>query len=139
MDIFLFIKGFLFLNILCTLLLILLFHIRSGDKISILPSLFMNLSKSQAIQTSFKEKLIEQYLKNHFETYASSVQRCNETRQFLSDMLKLHEQMISYPNEYFYGRGIVLTVRIFQLKFTKINLKMMELSNTRLPVEVMRY
>jgi hypothetical protein len=49
--------------------------------------------------------------------------------------LRLH--MIPYPNEYFHGRGIVLTTGKSQLKFAKINLKMLELTGTRLPVQVL--
>ncbi|CAF1325480.1 unnamed protein product [Rotaria sordida] len=51
-------------------------------------------------------------------------------------LIALREQLVSYPNEYFHGRGIVLTTGSNQLKFTKVNLKMMEFSGTRLNVQV---
>jgi hypothetical protein len=44
--------------------------------------------------------------------------------------------MISYPDEYFHGRGIVLTVGPNQLDFAEVNLKMIERSGTRLGVQV---
>jgi len=46
------------------------------------------------------------------------------------------QQMVPYPNEYFHGRGIVLTVGPSQLTFARVNLKMIEFSGTRLPVQV---
>jgi hypothetical protein len=51
-------------------------------------------------------------------------------------LISLRQQIVPYPNEYFHGRGIVLTVGQNQLGLAKVNLKMIELSGTRLPVQV---
>jgi hypothetical protein len=51
-------------------------------------------------------------------------------------MPTLRIEMMPYPNEYFHGRGIVLTTGRKQLKFARVNLKMIEITGTRLPVQV---
>ena len=112
MDICVIIRGFLCFNIFCTLLLMLLFHIREGSK-------FSNGLQVQTIQTGDLDDKQSKLL--------SAIPKL---------LVELRKQMVPYPNEYFYGRGIVLTVGIFQLSFAKVNLKMIELSNTRLPIEV---
>jgi hypothetical protein len=79
--------------------------------------------------------------------YEESVDECNTTNPLTNGekhafdiisvkLVTLRNQMISYPNEYFHGRGIVLTTGQRQLKFAKVNLKMLELTGTRLPVQV---
>jgi hypothetical protein len=113
-------------------------------------SLFINLSNSSSTNSSFRNELINQRLRSYFLMYENSSQECkisipltNKQNQSYSAILKsldsLRQQIVPYPNEYFYGRGIVLTVGLKQLKYAKANLKMLELSNTRLPVQVNRY
>lgn len=147
MAVFTTLKVFLYFNIICTLLLILLFHIRSVNKMATIPSSIINLSKSHQITIKFREQLIKQRLETHFQMYDSSTKICNEKveldaklNQSLSVISKLlvelRGQIVPYPNEYFYGRGIVLTVGLLQMKYAKINLKMMELSHIQLPIEV---
>jgi hypothetical protein len=79
--------------------------------------------------------------------YENSLNECNTTKMLTDDqkdafdiisitLPTLSFQIIPYPNEYFHGRGIVLTTGRRQLKFAKVNLKMLELSGTRLPVQV---
>ena len=46
------------------------------------------------------------------------------------------QQIVPYPNDHFYGRGIVLSVGPNQFKFAQVNLKMIELTKTKLPVQV---
>ncbi|CAF3598061.1 unnamed protein product, partial [Rotaria sp. Silwood2] len=50
-------------------------------------------------------------------------------------LITLRQQMILYPNEYFHGRGIVLSVGHYQLPFARVNLKMIEHSGTKLHVQ----
>jgi hypothetical protein len=54
-------------------------------------------------------------------------------------MATLRTEIIPYPNEYFHGRGIVLTTGKKQFKFARINLKMLEITGTRLPVQVISF
>ncbi|CAF1171960.1 unnamed protein product [Rotaria sordida] len=51
-------------------------------------------------------------------------------------LIKLREQIVPYPEEYFEGRGIVLTVGFAQASSEKVTLKMIELSGTQLPVQL---
>ncbi|CAF4331056.1 unnamed protein product, partial [Rotaria sordida] len=51
-------------------------------------------------------------------------------------LIKLREQIVPYPEEYFEGRGIVLTVGFAQASSEKVTLKMIELSGTQLPVQI---
>ncbi|CAF0930915.1 unnamed protein product [Rotaria sordida] len=51
-------------------------------------------------------------------------------------LITLRQQIIPYPNEYFHGRGIVLTVGPHQLALAKVNLKMIEHSGTQLHVQI---
>ncbi|CAF2443998.1 unnamed protein product [Rotaria sp. Silwood2] len=48
----------------------------------------------------------------------------------------LRQQVVPYPNDHFSGRGIVLTVGFNQLKFLKVNLKMIELTATKLSIQI---
>ena len=84
---------------------------------------------------------------NHPHTYNNSLDQCDIGKpltdeeksafQTISDtLITLRTRMIPYPNEYFQGRGIVLTTGSEQLDFAKINLKMLELTGTQLPVQV---
>jgi hypothetical protein len=55
----------------------------------------------------------------------------------MSDLLQaFRKQIVPYPNDYFHGRGIVLTAGRNQMKFAKVNLKMIELTRTKLSVQV---
>ncbi|CAF3928778.1 unnamed protein product [Rotaria sordida] len=51
-------------------------------------------------------------------------------------LITLRQQIVPYPNEYFHGRGIVLTVGPHQLALARANLKMIEHSNTQLHVQI---
>jgi hypothetical protein len=55
----------------------------------------------------------------------------------MSDSLQIfRKRIVPYPNNHFYGRGIVLTAGTNQIKYAKVNLKMMELTGTKLPIQV---
>jgi len=97
--------------------------------------------------TYFKRKLFSERLSSYNVLYNDSFPVCNNTnlldgdqkRDFLrmSELLQtFRKQIVPYPNNYFYGRGIVLTAGPNQIKFAKVNLKMIELSRTKLPVQV---
>ena len=103
--------------------------------------------KNELIDLSFKNELINERLASHSQLYNNSMIGCNNALPLpaghhklfsaLSTVLiKFRGQMVSYPNEYFQGRGIVLTVGREQFKYAKVNLKMIEHSGTRLPVQV---
>jgi hypothetical protein len=55
----------------------------------------------------------------------------------ISELLKTIKKKIApYPTNRFYGRGIVLTAGPKQIKYAKVNLKMIELTRTNLSVQV---
>ncbi|CAF3863785.1 unnamed protein product [Rotaria magnacalcarata] len=51
-------------------------------------------------------------------------------------LVKLRGQVVPFPEETFEGRGIVLTVGFAQASNEKVSLKMIELSGTKLPVQI---
>jgi hypothetical protein len=112
-------------------------------------SSFVNLLNSYSNDSSFRNELINQRLTSYLLMYENSSYECDistplttqQNRSFsaISKSLdSLRQKIVPYPNEYFHGRGIVLTLGMKQLKYAKANLKMLELSNTRLPVQVNR-
>ncbi|CAF3350704.1 unnamed protein product [Rotaria sp. Silwood1] len=52
-------------------------------------------------------------------------------------LVTLRQQIVPYQNEYFHGRGIVLTVGPSQLELARVNLKMIEHSGTQLNVQTL--
>jgi hypothetical protein len=81
------------------------------------------------------------YENSSYECDISTPLTTQQNRSFSAiskSLNSLRQQIVPYPNEYFHGRGIVLTLGLTQLKYAKANLKMLELSNTRLPVQVNR-
>lgn len=95
----------------------------------------------------FRQKLVRQLLASHSNFYGAKLNNCNIVDPFTHErsrvlvnisqlLIKLREQIVAYPEENFQGQGIVLTVGMAQVSFEKINLKMIELSGTRLPVQV---
>ncbi|CAF4327076.1 unnamed protein product, partial [Rotaria sordida] len=94
----------------------------------------------------FRQELIRRHLASHSRFYDYSAGICNITDNLprerprilvnISELLiKLREQIVPYPEEYFEGRGIVLTVGFAQASSEKVTLKMIELSGTQLPVQ----
>jgi hypothetical protein len=111
------------------------------------PVYVVDVRISHLIDTSFKQQLFNEHLSTYKILYNNLLPVCNTTnslntdqqRDFhrMSELLKtFRQQIIPYPNNYFYGRGIVLSVGPNQLKYAKVNLKMIELTLTRLPVQV---
>jgi hypothetical protein len=49
---------------------------------------------------------------------------------------RFRKEIVPYPKNYFYGRGIVLTAGSNQMNYAEVNLKMMELTGTKLSVQV---
>ena len=99
------------------------------------------------IHSPFQKELISQCLFNHRRLYENSSSVCQTARaendeqnrifhELLESLNSLRQQIVPYPNDYFHGRGVVLTVGQSQLRFARVNLKMLELSGTRLPVQV---
>lgn len=96
----------------------------------------------------FKQQLFDKRLVSYNLQYPDFFPVCNETGKPLNDrknhsMQKILEllqtypkQIIPYPTDYFHGRGIVLTTGTKELKYARVNLKMLELSGTKLPVQV---
>ncbi len=95
----------------------------------------------------FKQQLFNERLTSYNLRYNNFLPVCNKTNtlndnekrayQTMSQLLEAFRKQIQpYPNDYFNGRGIVLTVGRNQLKFAKVNLKMIELTKTKLPVQV---
>lgn len=103
----------------------------------------------QSKNSSFRTKLIYKRLKSHSRMYDHVRIECNISQPLniqlenefieISKTLSLFQQkIISYPNEHFQGRGIVLTGGSTQLRYIKVNIKLIELSGTQLPVQVNR-
>ncbi|CAF3720196.1 unnamed protein product [Rotaria sordida] len=117
-----------------------------------LPSYFIlsscvTSSALNLIHASFKDELIDEHLASYSLMYNNESRVCNRERPLnraqerdfsaISKLLiTLREQIVPYPNEYFHGRGIVLTVGQHQLKFAKVNLKMIEHSGTQLDIQI---
>ena len=100
------------------------------------------------ITDAFKQELINEHLLSYTRFYNSSSYECktksnndqlekklNATARLLRT---LRQNIVPYPDGYFHGRGIVLTVGKYQLPFAKINLEMIQHTRTRLPVQVSR-
>ncbi|CAF4689989.1 unnamed protein product, partial [Rotaria sp. Silwood2] len=94
----------------------------------------------------FRQELIRRHLASHSRFYDYSAGVCNVTNYLTGPqphvlvniselLLKLREQIVPYPEDYFEGRGIVLTVGFAQASSEKVSLKMIELSGTQLPVQ----
>jgi hypothetical protein len=95
----------------------------------------------------FKQQLFHERLSSYNLFYNDSFPVCDKTNLLtnfqknafhkMSELLQtFRKQIIPYPNDHFYGRGIVLTAGPDQIKYAKVNLKMIELSGTKLPVQV---
>ncbi len=102
---------------------------------------------ARSISLSFRDELINERSTSYSRIYDNSLRECNISEPLdierkdaffaISKFLNsFRQQMVPYPNEYFHGRGIVLTVGPSQLTFARANLKMIEFSGTRLPVQV---
>ncbi len=102
---------------------------------------------SHSNDISFKQQLFHERLSSYNLLYNDSLSVCNKTKSLtnnqsrafdtMSELLqRFRKRIVPYPNNHFYGRGIVLTAGPKQLKFAKLNLKMMELAETKLPVQV---
>ena len=100
------------------------------------------------INDALKQELINEHLLSYSQFYNSSSYECkrksndgqlerklNATARLLPT---LGRNIAPYPNDYFHGRGIVLTVGKYQLPFAKVNLEMIQHTRTRLPVQVSR-
>jgi hypothetical protein len=96
---------------------------------------------------SFWNELIVERMASHSSMYDDRKRECRRKRptsdgenaryaeasRLLDTFSRTH---IEYPQHYFSGRGIVLTVGMAQIPLAKVNLKMIEHSATRLPVQV---
>lgn len=107
----------------------------------------IKFSNSRPISATFRNQLIDQRMLSHLRLYengssvceisqANDVEQNRSFHEILSRLHSLRQEIVPYPNDYFHDRGIVLTVGLHQLIFAKINLKLIELTGTRLPVQV---
>jgi hypothetical protein len=127
-------------------IIVILFINQSSKTNSFLP-LIINSVTSHSINISFRDKRINELLTSYSHVYEDTIYECNTTIPLTDNeknafdiiaikMPTLRIEMMPYPNEYFHGRGIVLTTGRKQLKFARVNLKMIEITGTRLPVQV---
>lgn len=97
--------------------------------------------------SSFVKRLVDEHLKSYSLMYDGKPVDCTRDRplsdeekenfQAIAETLKkIREEMQPYPENYFAGRGIVLSVGRNQLPFAKVNLQMIGFTSTRLPVQV---
>ncbi|CAF5182335.1 unnamed protein product [Rotaria magnacalcarata] len=100
------------------------------------------------IDAAFRNQLITERLASYSQFYNNSLGICNIKNSLNAEqenafprisklLIALRQQIATYPNQYFNGRGIVLTVGSSQLKLARVNLKMIELTHTRLPVQTL--
>jgi len=97
-------------------------------------------------QTNIFDKTIRRLLYTHSIAYndsnicGSSWQLKPEEKKLLKNISKLMPQLrnelVPYPDGYFKGQGIVLTVGINQLLHTKLNLRIIEWLKIKLSIEV---
>ncbi|CAF0846526.1 unnamed protein product [Adineta ricciae] len=98
------------------------------------------------INEALKQELINEHLLSYSQFYNSSSYECKiksndgQLEKKLNAAARLlptlRRNIIPYPNDYFHGRGIVLTVGKYQLPFAKVNLEMIQHTRTRLPVQI---
>jgi hypothetical protein len=141
-----FIKAICYINIICLFLIILILKLEPKSTPFSLVTVVNSLTSS-SIKSPFRDELINERLTSYSRIYDNSLRECN-TSEPLDDqrkndfsavsklLISLRQQIVPYPNEYFHGRGIVLTVGPSQLQLTRVNLRMIEFSGTRLPVQV---
>ncbi len=123
------------------------------DYLSVVPSSSSSSSSEARIRIYhsndifFKQRLFNERLSSYNLLYNDSLPVCNNTNLLtanqtydfhkMSELLQIfRKQIVPYPNDHFYGRGIVLTAGPSQMNFAKVNLKMIELSGTKLSVQV---
>jgi hypothetical protein len=93
------------------------------------------------------DKAVRRLLDTHDRIYNNRSATCQlddeltpEENQTLNDagrlIPQLKNRLVQYPHEYFKGRGIVLTVGPKQILHTRFNLRIIEWSRTKLPVEI---
>ncbi|CAF4501389.1 unnamed protein product, partial [Rotaria sp. Silwood2] len=111
------------------------------------PSLFVDSSVLQLSNALFRDELINEHLASYSRMYDNAPSKCNTTSSLNTQgehhflpisklLITLRQQMILYPNEYFHGLGIVLSVGHYQLPLARVNLKMIEHSGTKLHVQI---
>lgn len=102
---------------------------------------------SSHYNTKFQHERTNQLLHSYEQFYADSGKACQRNESLTEEQISafdnisaklpvLRTELIEYPAEYFHGRGIVLSAGRKQLKFARINLRILEASGTRLPVQV---
>ena len=126
-----------------SLIIIVNYYLLSNSSVPKTPKI---LSPTDLIH--LKRQLFDERLVSYNLQYPDFFPVCNKTGKPLNDrknrsMQKIFEllqtypkQIIPYPTDYFHGRGIVLTTGAKELKYARVNLKMLELSGTKLPVQV---
>ena len=136
------IKIFGYVNAMFLVIVILLRNMNSKTNSFVINSKALQSRKSTFRDEQINELLIRQtYMKVglsdgcHVSEPLTDDQKDN-FQKVSNELAKLRALIAPYPNDYFHGRGIVLTVGLGQLKFAKVNLKMLQLSGTRLPIQV---
>lgn len=96
----------------------------------------------------FKQQLFKERLLSYNVVYNDTLPVCNKSTSLnddqkdgfnkMSELLqKFRNEIVSCPKDYFYSRGIVLTAGPNQIKFARVNLKMIALTGTKLSVQVL--
>ena len=97
--------------------------------------------------SAFQSERIDELLRSYTYFYDDSRRVCHGNdsltaeqkdafNQIPAKLATLRTKLIEYPKEYFHGRGIVLTTGRKQLHYARINLRLLETTGTRLPVQV---
>ena len=106
-----------------------------------------NVSTLHTLSPLFERNRIDELLKSYFNRYENSdndnrlaYPLSDEEEQLFTSMTmklaNLRTKLIPYPSEAFHARGIVLSVGRQQIRYAKINLRMLEVTGSRLPVQV---
>jgi hypothetical protein len=96
---------------------------------------------------AFQQQLFHERLSSYNLLYNDLLPVCNKTNSLTDDqkhafhtmselLQRFRKQIVPYPNNHFYGRGIVLTAGHMQMHHAKLNLKMIEVTGTKLSVQV---
>ena len=105
-------------------------------------------SNNNPVASDFLNAIADQRFATYSKRYESGNFKCsfnnskNNTEdeavlKTIADRLKSSSKLIvPFPLKHYSGRGIVFTIGSAQIKYAKVNLKMIEFSSSKLPVEV---
>lgn len=149
MQLLKYLKRICLINIISLIIIVVLFNYRHWQNKFFFESL-IDSTRSYHIDSAFQNKRIDELLQSYHNFYDNSQRGCTGNLSLTDEqkdafgkistkLITLRTELIEYPKEYFHGRGIVLTAARKQLRYAKANLRMLETTGTRLPVQVIHH